>query len=108
MEDTHMYTPYGMVLRALRDANGLPLSVKEIAQKILEINAYCIGRTTIVEAIDHFKRVHHIKEESERRGKLRIPVKIFSISKPINTNQNEHTGTNAHDNGIYVEPAKGL
>lgn len=108
MEETHMYTPYGMVLRALRDANGLPLSVKEIAQKIFEINAYSISRNTIVEAIDHCKSVHHIKEDSERCGKLRIPVKIFSISKPINTIQNEHTGTNANDNGIYVEPAKGI
>lgn len=75
-----------MLQSILQRHNGTFFSVKELAEKIGEAFETTISRETLVRAVDQLKHCNpFFQEKTERRGKLNLPVKVFAIHLPINT-----------------------
>lgn len=73
-----------MVIWVLREQRPTFCSIKEIKEKIFERFQYSIEYKSIVKALDHSQYVSkNILENSERRGLLRQPTKVFSVIIPI-------------------------
>lgn len=75
-------SPRGMVLRVLSMAGGEYLSVNEIISRVYEKFNYNMKPETVVRALDESDYcIGNIEERIERRGKLNLPVKVFSIKQ---------------------------
>ncbi len=71
-----------MVLAVLIAESGRSLSVKDIGFSVRKKYATIMSRQTIVSAIDELRRLrHNVDEQTERRGSLRLPVKVFQLRK---------------------------
>lgn len=67
----------------LQDHSGSFFSLKEITAKIIQTFDTHIVPVTVSKALDQIKRSNpYFKEETQRRGKLNLPVKVFSIHLP--------------------------
>lgn len=68
-----------LVLSVFLKEKNTKLSVSDIKKRIEAKGTYIDARTVVV-AIDELKGMHwNIAESSERRGVLKIPVKVFEF-----------------------------
>lgn len=80
-----MATVRELVLSALIGNRGIQLSLNDIVAFIGENETYADKRT-IVKCIDELKQLQwSIIEKTERRGRLKLPVKTFSIPAILET-----------------------
>jgi len=81
-----MESTLDIVYSVLRDNDGQFLSVREIRGLIFHEHFTTMNFETIVKNIDRLKRLGHtVEETTERRGKLKLPVKIFRLKPKTET-----------------------